>query len=150
MEDGVRKELYYQLGARRVNTEILFPIAKEQGEMVNVRLRPWKNSNDAGQMILAAAEYVDDALLLALYGLLEGMWIPLNWNQRWNNHGIAKPGAKPEASRGAPIRIEKALEAEFRAIAGTGTRKAAKSDPGASQTNDGHSDMPLRMLRSDD
>lgn len=90
MDQTVRSDVYAYLSDERVNVDLIFDWDEERGLLINARIRPWKNSTNDGKMILAAGITADDALLNAVRGCLNNRWVPLVWQRRMREVGIAR------------------------------------------------------------
>lgn len=90
ISNELRSDVYAYLSDERLNVDLIFDWDEERGMLINCRLRPWKNSDHDGKMILAAGLTADEALLWAIRGALNGRWIPLVWQRRAREVGIEK------------------------------------------------------------
>lgn len=134
MEDTVIEQMYGVLATRRVNVELLLWLDYPTSPIISIRLRPWRNSDTAGLMILAGGYTVEEALLWSVRGLLHNKWIPLNWQQRAHSVGIATPAQGIESSRGASLATESLSEVLTALPEGSGTETLRIVHPDGSQS----------------
>lgn len=88
MDVDLREDVYALLAEGRVNIELMFTWSDESGSLITCRLRPWKNSEEDGNMILAGGRTADEALYWAGRALLNKQWINLDWRARANGIGV--------------------------------------------------------------
>jgi hypothetical protein len=90
-----------------VNATLEFTQDKDGYLIFNLRGTPWRNSANAGMMILVAAHQIEDCVVILAEMVEKRMWVPLNFRVRLDEPGAYSPGRQWTVMRNARDELEK-------------------------------------------
>lgn len=103
--------LYAVMCGERLNVDVIFVDTDEGVPIINCRFREWKKGNATDRMILAGGRSLDEALVYAYRGLVDNVWLPMDWSARSYNVGVVNMLARPHLPVRQPIAIDSVLRA---------------------------------------
>jgi len=89
------------------NVAMEFTQDKDGYLIFNLRATPWRNSANAGMMILVGDYNVEDCLIRMAEAVERRDWTPLNWRVRMDEPGLYAPGRAWTVMRNARRELEK-------------------------------------------
>jgi hypothetical protein len=95
--------------------------------LFNLRATPWRNSANAGMMILVGDYNVEQCLIRLAECVERRDWTPLNWRVRMDEPGIYTPNRQWAVLRNARKELEKAQEDRESPSEAKDTSKGPKS-----------------------